>query len=93
MQHMNRQGPAFHTFTDVAVKKSATIAVGGINSLVLQTVQALYWRMLPGLAGLFTVGALYHHGISTDPVRGQLCAGKVRSQGWDEILTISGETW
>jgi len=77
MQHMNRQGPAFHTFTGVAVKKSATIATGGINSLVLQMAQALFWRMLPGLVGIFTVSALNHHGISAGPARGQLRAGEV----------------
>ena len=89
---MNHLYPRPHSVT-AAVKTSVIIAAGRINSLVLQMAQALYWRMLAGLAGLFTVGALDHHGISMDPVRGQLCAGKVRSQGWVEILTISGETW
>lgn len=72
---MNHHGPMFHTFASAAVKKSATITAGRINSLVLHIAQALYGRMFPGLVGKFTVGALDHRGISADPAQGQLCAG------------------
>lgn len=67
---MNRQDRMLETFTGAAVKNLATNATGGVNSLVLQMVQAPFRRMILGLVGIFTVGALDHRQSSADPVRG-----------------------
>ena len=67
---MNHHGPMLDTFTGGAVKKSVMIVACRINSLVLQLAQAVCWRMLPGLGGIFTFGALDHHGSPVDPARG-----------------------